>query len=58
MKEALASAHGCRATKLEATTLLILTPINHLETGQAGVGTVIGEVKRTLSNSIHPTPGV
>jgi len=44
-KEAPAFAHGCRATKLEVTTLLILTPVNHLETGNTGIAAVVGEVK-------------
>ena len=57
-KEALASAKGCRAAELEATTLLILTPVNYPETSKTSIPTIIGEVKRTLSDSINPTPGV
>jgi hypothetical protein len=47
-KEALASAHGCRATKLEATTLLILTPVNHPGTGNTGIAAIFTEVKGAL----------
>jgi len=45
-------------TETVHTTFLVLTPINYPETGQAGVGTAIGEVKRTISDGINPTSGV
>ena len=57
-KEALASAHGCRATKLEPTTLLILTPVNHLETSNTGIAAVFTEVKGATGNGIDSAPGI
>jgi len=58
-KEALASAHSCRATKFQATTLLILTPVNYLETGNTGIAAIFTEVKKgATGNSIDSAPGI
>ena len=46
MKEALTFAQSRWATELEATTLLILAPINYFETSKAGIATIVGKVKR------------
>jgi len=51
-------AQNCRATELEATTLLILAPIHHPETGKMGIRAIFAEVKGTFDDSISPTLGV
>ena len=57
-KEALASAHGCRATKLETTTLFVLAPVNYIESSKTGVCAIIGEVNGTVGDSINLACGV
>ena len=57
-KETLTLVQGCWATKFEATTPLVLAPVNHLETGKTGIGAIISKVKGTFGNSINPASGV
>jgi len=46
MEETLTFAQSCRATKLGATTVPVLAPVNYLETCKAGIATIVGKVKR------------
>lgn len=58
VKEALAPAQRRRTAELKPASLLILAPVDHLETANARVGAIITKVEGAVTDSINPPPRV